>query len=71
MSFLSIYLSLCQALERDIRDIGVSLASLSGERTQLQEEHQDMIKRRAQMEFSVKDLEQNVSDDMSNKVSIL
>ena len=46
----------------------MSLTSLTGERRQLQEEHQDLIKQRAQMEFSVKDLEDSVSDDEKNKV---
>lgn len=47
----------------------MSLSGLTGEKRQLQEEHQELIKQRAQMEFSVKDLEQVVSEDQMNKVS--
>ena len=46
----------------------MSLTSLSAERTQLQDENQELIKQRAQMEFSVKDLEQSVSEDEMNRV---
>ncbi len=51
-----------------MREVGVSLDSLTTERRQLQDENQELIKQRAQMEFSVKDLQQNVEDDEINKV---
>ncbi len=59
---------LTQSLERKMREVGVSLDSLTTERRQLQDENQELIKQRAQMEFSVKDLQQNVEDDEINKV---
>lgn len=46
----------------------MSLTSLTAERKQLQEENQEFIKQKAQMEFLVKDLEQSVSEDDVNKV---
>lgn len=48
----------------------MSLATLTSEKRQLQDDHQEFIKQRAQMEFSVKDLEQNVAEDQSNRVNI-
>ena len=55
-------------MERKLREYSDSLASLSSERKQLQEEHQEHVKQRARMELNVKDLEQNVQDDQSTKV---
>ena len=39
------------------------------EKRQLQDEGQEMIKLRAQLEFQVKDLEGNIEDERSTKVS--
>ena len=55
-------------MERKLREYSSSLASLSSERKQLQEEHQEHVKQRARMELNVKDLEQNVQDDQNMKV---
>ena len=57
-------------MEREIREVGVSLNSLETEGKQLQDESQELIKQKAQMEFSVKDLEQNVAEDETNKVDL-
>ena len=46
----------------------MSLTSLTSERRQLQDENQELIKQKAQMEFSVKDLEESASEDQINKV---
>ncbi len=57
-----------QSLERELREISASVQALTSERQQLRDEDQDMIKRRAKLEFDVKDLEEGVSDDQTNKV---
>ncbi len=49
--------------------MGVALTSLGEERRHLLDENQELIKQRAQMEFSVKDMEQSVSEDQINQVS--
>ena len=46
----------------------MSLQSLTSEKCQLQDEDQELIKRRAKLEFDVKDLEEGVADDKSAKV---
>ena len=48
--------------------MGVALTSLGEERRHLLDENQELIKQRAQMEFSVKDMEQSVSEDQMNQV---
>lgn len=53
-----------------MREISASQQSLSSERQQLRDEDQDMIKRRAKLEFDVKDLEEGVADDQANKVFV-
>ena len=62
---------LSQSLERELRSTSSQASGLLKERQQLQDELQEQIKRRAKVEFSVKDLEQNVEDDQSAKVCII
>jgi structural maintenance of chromosome 3 (chondroitin sulfate proteoglycan 6) len=58
-----------ESLEREIRDANSRLSNVLVEKDQLQDDQQDLIKQRAQMEFSVKDLEQSVVEDESKKES--
>lgn len=57
-----------QSIEREMKEASSSLQSLGREKKQLQEEDQEMIKRRAKLEFDVKDLEEGVADDQRLKV---
>ena len=57
-----------QSLERQLKETSTSLQSLTTDKHQLQDEDQDMIKRRAKLEFDVKDLEEGVVDDQKKKV---
>lgn len=56
-----------ESLERELKEKQASLQSLTSERQQLREEDQELIKRRAKLEFDVKDLEEGVDDDQKNK----
>ena len=46
----------------------MSLQTLQSEKQQLAEDDQEMIRRRAKLEFDVKDLEENLVDDKHSKV---
>ena len=63
--------TLLQSLERELKETTVSLQSLMSEKHQLQDEDQELIKRRAKLEFDVKDLEEGVVDDQKAKVSVV
>ena len=56
-----------ESLERELKETTVSLQSLTSEKCQLQDEDQEFIKRRAKLEFDVKDLEEGVADDQKSK----
>ena len=56
-------------MERKLNESRAAAQSLVSEKRQLQDEGQEMIKLRAQLEFQVKDLEGNIDDERSTKVS--
>ena len=63
--------SLSQSLEREVKELEVSLHTLQSERQQLAEDDQEMIRQRAKLEFDVKDLEESLVDDKKSKVLYL
>ena len=57
-----------QSLERELKELSVTLQTLQSEKQQLAEDDQEMIKQRAKLEFDVKDLEESLVDDRNSKV---
>ena len=57
-----------QSLEREVKELTVTLHTLQSEKQQLSEDDQEMIRQRAKLEFDVKDLEENLVDDRKSKV---
>ncbi|CAI8049212.1 Structural maintenance of chromosomes protein 3 [Geodia barretti] len=60
-----------ESLEREVKELEVSLHTLQSERQQLAEDDQEMIRQRAKLEFDVKDLEESLVDDKKSKVLYL
>lgn len=57
-----------QSLEREVKELTVTLQTLQSEKQQLTEDDQEMIRQRAKLEFDVKDLEESLVDDKKSKV---
>ena len=58
-----------QSLEREVKELNVTLQTLQSEKQQLTEDDQEMIKQRAKLEFDVKDLEESLENDVNSRVS--
>ena len=61
--------SLVQLLDQKLKTSRADAERLQSEKRHLEDDGQENIKQRAQLEFQVKDLEGNVEDDRSTKVS--
>ena len=57
-----------QVVERQLKETQVAVQALSSEKQQLQDEDEELIKRRAKLEFDVRDLRDRVADDHQSKV---
>ena len=55
-------------MEREVKELTVTLQTLQSEKQQLTEDDQEMIRQRAKLEFDVKDLEESMVDDRKSKV---
>ena len=51
-----------------MKELEVALTTLQSEKQQLAEDDQEMIRRRAKLEFDVRDLEESLVDDKTSKV---
>ncbi len=60
---------LVQLLDQKLKTSRADAERLLSEKRHLEDDGQENIKQRAQLEFQVKDLEGNVEDDRSTKVS--
>lgn len=56
-----------EVVERQLKETQVAVQALSSEKQQLQDEDEELIKRRAKLEFDVRDLRDRVADDHQSK----
>ena len=57
-----------QNLERAMRDKNSTLTTLNKEKLHLHDENEELIARKAQLEFSLSDLQQIATDEKNNRV---